>query len=595
MATLIEKSPFIVRRYIFKKRYCVFTTLWEVIKDSSSFITSSLFSSLALLLITVIIALHKFNGAFATTSISYITIFQFSFIQLGGNLGVVLALWAKRLYDGSKHKFVPAHQTVNLASFYAFTFGLVMSGVYLASAYTYNLYANIHQNTLFAQLFGEQYLWSSLALVVLAPVHNYFLISIWSNDRRKILFTIILDFATWTTCLVTSFLLGKYSVLAYNGYGLGLSIGYIAWTIIISFIKFHKEWKINNFGLSLNLLKITIKQIWSQTVLSVFASVAKMFVLLALYHLINQKMVGSVPLNLQSSRILWYQSMLFIQGFGFGFADYLFYVFQKQMIRDRRYHSRQLFICIFSLLFIYSMIAAIIFGFSIKPLSAVYAKEQNQAYIHLESKIPEHFYASIRLKMLENPKLVYLLGQKAHINPKLILAHLASNDPKVWKIVIEQLITPIWRAGPNFQYLYGIPNPITKSFVSISAEGIEKLLTGDNTYIHLAIFGIFYSLSSSLMRYYNLITRRLDLPFVSLIFQILVIAFVVGFGVDYQNGTKFAGLLAWSMPMSISSAVILIFSLFIFTTTYSKFLSTYSYKDNNFENPYPFKWIRHIL
>ena len=57
MTSSIEKTPLVIKRHVFKKHYGIFTTLWEVIKDSSSFIASSLFSSLALLLITIIIAL----------------------------------------------------------------------------------------------------------------------------------------------------------------------------------------------------------------------------------------------------------------------------------------------------------------------------------------------------------------------------------------------------------------------------------------------------------------------------------------------------------------------------------------------------------
>lgn len=569
------------------KRYGWFKSLKEVLRDSAVFVTTNMFVSLALILITVIVAFHPQTGAYGASSISYIVVFMFSFLQLSFMIGTILALWSKHHYNDAKITFKQDKNTISVSITYSFIFGIILLLIYFATVQPYNLFANKHTNTQIALESGEQFIWASAAVIVLAPLRAYFSNLIWINNDKRIIFVILLEFALWTTVLVSSFLLAKTS-LNYAGYGLGFSLGMILFTLIYAAIHFYQtKWKFKPFIKSLfkfrkDYFLVILKNTWMVFLVQIFTSVVKMFVLVTLFYVINEKVVGSAPLDLQAGRILWYQAMLFVQMFGLGFADFLFYLFQKQKIRNKRYHSRQMFIWVFAIAFAYTMIAAIVFGFSIKPLSTLYALKQNPLLINLEDVPPTHFYVLFKQSLANNPQFVGLIAQKFNQNPQAWISAINSEDEVVWMPLVKSIVDGIWKANHNFATIFNIPNtpnPFTAKFIAINAQAVNNYLTSDKTYIHLTIFSFFYPLGLMLLRYRDLIAQKQQLPFATLILQVLAIAFVVGFGIDYQSTAEFNGLLAWSMPLSITGAFILIIAIIIFLITYSKFITTYEYHD----------------
>lgn len=567
-----------------KKKYGWKTILWETIKDSMIFIVSSVLSTIAMILLTVIVAHHPLQGAYAATSISYITVFQYSFIQLGLTVAMVLGLWAKRYFVDAKVNFKQDKTTIATSNFYALVFGVVMVGIYLATTFTYNNFANDHINTHVAGDAGELYLFASVAMILLAPLKSYLTQLLWVEDEKKILVVIGIEFAHWTAALVWAYLLGEFSSVGFGGYGLGLSIGYITTTLIL--ITYHIIFKKISFHLLFKFNKhhfITIfKNTWAVFLTALFVSFLKMIALIILFNTINDKMIGSSPLDLQSARILWYQGMMFVQMFGLGFADFLFYLFQKQKVRNRRYHSRQLFVVVFVLTIFLTLVNAIIFGFSIQPLSKLYALNQMPHAVVLERLAPpSHFYPTFRETLIANPDVLKLISQQTKAPVESLAALLKSDNQEDWLKVVKPFVDTLWATGArvNPNNLLVDANPITQSFTTINATKVENYLTNDNTYIHVVIFSLFYPLGLMLFRYRDLIQQKQSLPIATLIIQTLAIAFVVGFGVDYQSSVEYRGMLAWSMPLSIIGGIILILGTLVFIHTYYKFLKEYNYND----------------
>ncbi|QDI63907.1 hypothetical protein EPH05_03000 [Ureaplasma urealyticum] len=564
----------------FRKNLTIFRTLIELIKESSPFIAASVFTGLSLILIVVIVAHHKDIGAYAATSVSYLTIFQLSFLQLGTTFGIVFSVWSKRSFKDGKYKFEPTNDTANAASFYSFIFGLVVLLIYFTTSYIYNHFANDHQNTLINQNIGSAYIISGLAVVGLAPLRNYLLMLIRSNKSINILLAIVLDFCTWTTALIAAFLLGSYSSLGYWGYGLGMSIGFIFWTIIIGMTAIEKaQIVLRPLYISKKLFVLSIKLLWIQTILSSLKSVGKMFILLITFVVINERVVGSSLLDFQSSRILMYQSMIFIQMLNLGLSDFLFYLYQKQEVRDRRYHSRQLFAWIFIFGILFALVGSIIFGFSIKQLVELYTREQSPSYIFLEKHVPEHFYQSLRKILINDDELLNIIVNHTNINKDEIINALSSNDKNIWLPMAKKVIDPIWKLGDKFETIYHMKNPFTHRYVDISENNVYKYLIKNNAYILLTFFCTFFSFSSILGRYGGLIARRQRVPYVMIVIQLVMVAFTSGFGLTHQTDPHFIGLMAWSFPLFISSIFILGYSAYKILRGYLNYLKKHRYND----------------
>lgn len=564
----------------FKKNLTVFRTLLELLKESSPFIAASVFTGLSLILIVVIVAHHKDIGAYAATSISYLTIFQLSFLQLGTTFGIVFAIWSKRSFKDGKYKFEPTNDTVNAASFYSFIFGLVVLLIYFTTSYIYNHFANDHQNTVINQSVGSAYIVSGLAVVGLAPLRNYLLMLIRSTKSINVLLAIVLDFCTWTTALIAAFLLGSYSVLNYWGYGLGMSIGFVFWTIIIGMTTIEKaQIVLRPLYISKRLFVLSIKLLWIQTILSSLKSVGKMFILLITFVVINSRVVGSSLLDFQSTRILMYQSMIFIQMLNLGLSDFLFYLYQKQEVRDCRYHSRQLFFWVFILGILFALITSVIFGFSVKQLVQLYTSEQSPSYIFLEKQVPEHFYQSLRKILINDEKLLDIITSHVNIGRQEVVNALSSNDKNIWLPMAQKVIDPIWKLGDKFETIYQMKNPFTHRFVDISASNIYSYLIKNNAYILLSFFCTFFSFSSILSRYVGLIARRQRPPYVMIVIQLVMVAFTSGFGLTHQSDPHFIGLMAWSFPLFISSIFILGYSTYKILRIYRKYLKNHKYND----------------
>ncbi|MCV3728222.1 hypothetical protein OF376_00255 [Ureaplasma miroungigenitalium] len=376
---------------------------------SARFIASSVLISLALILVVVSMATGLKDGAFGVQSISYITVFQLAFAQLGGIVGVLIALYSNNFHARDKHQFSLNKSSQQAGSIYALLFGIFLLIIYFPTAHVYNQYANIHVNTLYTQEQGMLYIYASCGLILFSCLKQYWLSILYKSRflKNRIMYYVF-EISLYVCGLGLACLIGLLSNLTYPGFGIGLSIAsFVVSMSIFAYINATHLYLRDKLVLLRTQFMAILKATWDYTLVSVFTSVIKMFTMIALFHVINDKMVGSTPLYMQSARIIWYQAMMFMQMFLFGISDYLVYLFDKQMIRQQRFHKPELFWTIVIYGSCTTIILGIIFAFSIQGFSNLYARNQDLIIPVEENAPPAYLYELFRKKLLEDENNVH--------------------------------------------------------------------------------------------------------------------------------------------------------------------------------------------
>ncbi|MCV3743356.1 hypothetical protein OF377_00445 [Ureaplasma sp. ES3154-GEN] len=376
-------------------------------QDSARFVISSILISLTLIAIVLIMAWKFANGAFGVQGISYITVFQLAFMQLGSLVGVVIGVYTHQLWN--KNNNLATSSSKEAGSVYALLFGIILLLIYFPTTHVYNQFANNHINTLFAQEQGVYYIYGACLTVLFAPLKQYWLSIIYSankNTNNKIAFYIF-EFLYYGFALGWASLLGLTSELKYIGFSIGLSVNALLMIIaLIIYLSSTKHYEFNKVLFIKTQFKAIIKATWNYSLISVLTSILKMFVLISLFYIINEKVVGSTPLYLQASRIIWYQTMMFVQMLVLGLSDYLIYLLQKQKITHQKQHSVPMFITMVLFAAIGTILLGVIFGFSIPWLSRSYTYNQDLIINVEANNPPSYLYVPFRKKLIENPENV---------------------------------------------------------------------------------------------------------------------------------------------------------------------------------------------
>ncbi|WP_038079786.1 hypothetical protein [Ureaplasma canigenitalium] len=397
----------------------VTSTITNVLRESFRFVFSSMITAVALILAVVLMADGLKDGAFGIQSITYVTVFQLSFISLGSVVGSIISLYSHR--PGEKQKGIINYKASSQAgSIYAFLFGIFLLLLYFSTSHVYNEYANSHFNTLFSKDVGTHWIYASSGLILFSSLKQYWLSILYHSDKKinKILYYVF-EFLYFLLGLSLGAIIGLLSNIAYAGVGIGLSIIAILGTLgIYLYLWLTKLYQHDRIDFLKNQFMIILRSTWEYTLISLFTSVIKMFALIGLYYVIQEKVVGSIPQYIQSARIIWYQAMMFFQMGLFGLADYLIYLFNQQKIKDERLHTPTLFVTIIIYGIVLTTILGLIYGFSIHALTRLYSKNQDLVVALERNGPPSYLYDDFRKKLLSNEDTIKNLVNASVLTPE---------------------------------------------------------------------------------------------------------------------------------------------------------------------------------
>lgn len=483
------------------------------------------------------------KSAYGTIGVGFITSFQLAFSQIGFTFAIFsscLILKRDKVLKSTLSKVESITYDVLLMSL---IYGLIITPLYVGPSYVYNMYANKHYNTIDSLQPANYYIYSSSGFVLLTTLSWTFIFLIYNKTNSwHALLQILISFGS---TLLLSSTLGLLTNLKYIGVGLGLTIGTLI-SCISSFIHcwFKTDYfKHNKISIKWIHIKLVISNVWRQTLMVVSIQVFKAIALLVLNLQVPEKLVDSVPLNYQMARLIWYNFLYLIPFVILGFSDSIYYFFIKHNKEIEKANVNLLIAIVTFIALFLTIIVAISSSFLTNPLVSFYIENQNYSY-DLE-------YIKSNVSALSKTTIIEFINKSNKIPLEVkdeILAILNSQDPNtsylvnlVLKNVTEYVLIP--------------------KFSQFGANEISSMIILPDSYtlLYVSVYCILYPLGTLLNSFLMSIKKEKPPAILMVIAQAIAIAFVVEFGINFQETQRFYLMEAWSFPLAIIGIVAFIY------------------------------------
>lgn len=559
-------------------------------------LSSTIMCGISCVILSLLVALNPNAGGFASMGITYALVFVNAFMLTGTTSGLILATWSYHYKKKTTNQLIESinHKRNSLI---AFIYGLILLGLYLVCSQLYNLGANSHYNLAFTRIYTQNFNWAICCVILIKPISTYY-ISYYNQyfNNRRTWVLILFDLITYTLSLGLAYIFAfdtnrsyfnTWNELGYAGYGLGFSIGFIIMMIISIALAYLKtDLKDDSTGISAKFrqqLKVMIKHSWTYLFNGLLMSVIKTIIVFILYLIINDKVISSTVLVFSSARVIWYYGLIMMPMVANAISDYIIYILQKSKITNNSYHSRQLWLILVILAFLGSFIVTIIYGFSVDPISKIITA--NTTKLQLEANIAEYLYPSFKKALLKNEQAMQLLTNQTQLSTNELRVVLESNDwskNETWLMYAKPYLDQQW----YHSYITKVPNAITAPYLLLSADQVRDYIVRTDTIYYLAYFGIINYTAIILLRYIDIIKKQTAKPLTSSIIQLLTVIFIVGFGVSYQGSDQYPGLVAWSMPFSVLTSVMLLLAITFSLIIFKKYKKKNPYNDQLISPPW---------
>lgn len=560
-------------------------------------LSSTIMCGIACVILSALVALNPDGGGFVSMGITYALVFVNAFMLTATTVGLILATWSYHYKKQTTNQLIqPIDHHYN--SLIAFIYGLILVGLYLACSQLYNLGANSHHNLGFTNIEVQHFDWAICCIILIKPISTYYMSyynQYYNHTNAWVL--ILFDLITYSLALGLGYIFSFYvnnsylytsNQLGYAAYGLGFSISFIIMmivSILLAYLKTDlKDHYIGPVVKLSNQFKVMIKHSWVYLFNGLLMSVIKMIMVFAIYLIINDKITASTALVFSSARIIWYHGLIMMPMVANAISDYTIYILQKSKITNNSYHSRQLWLILVILAFVGSFITTIIYGFSVDPMSKIITTNIATP-IQLEANIPVYLYPSFKTALLKDQQTVLLLANQSQLSVDQFKANLEADHSltsDLWLKYTKPYLDHQWHDS----YITKTANKTTAPYMVLNSNEVRDYITGSDTIYYLAYFGIGNYTAVVLLRYLDIIKKQTTKPIISTVIQLLTGLFIVGFGVSYQGSDQYHGLVAWSLPFSVLSSVMITLAIVFSCIAFKKYKTKNPYNDQLTKAPW---------
>lgn len=551
-----DKKIKLVESYKSVFNYPTFSIIKKMWNNSIYFIIFSFLNISLPIIICLISASLDSYGAYAAMGIGYVTTFQMAFSQVGFSFAIFSSFFYFKILRKKQYEFSSApYDLIYDILFLAFLYGLIITPIYIGSAYVYTKYANAHYNTIDSLSYANDFIFSSWGYVFLVTI-LYSLVMVLHNKKGQ-LHAIIYLFFIFGLIAVLSSVLGILTDLKGTGVGLGMTLAILIGTIIayIDCYFVTNVFRSIKFRINSVLINLILSYTWRPSLTTLSIQIFKGCALLLLSFQIPDALKNSVPLDYQMSRIIWYNIMYFVPFIFLGIVDatYFFFIKEGEKILDG---VNKNFILIFNgiIILILTVILTIIGTYLVQGLSIAYTRYQNHTYNNDE--------ISKNLQMIGKIKVINFINNSVNLtaSEKIEFIKLINSIPEY---ELNKILAPI------------LEKTILPKFVSFSSTNIDNMLIFPNSfsYFYLCFYCILYPLGQYMDAFSMAITKEKQKAFLLIIAEGLAILFVVEFGIKYQETQRFYLMEAWSFPLLIIGIIAFAYlsiSCFISLSKYDK-------------------------
>lgn len=525
-----------------------FNLLKKFLKNSLVFILFSFLNVSLPIFICLITSRVNNMAAYGTIGIGFITSFQLAYSQIGFAFAIFASCLILKKDKEESHKVVfTKNNIVYDTLFLAMIYGLIITPLYIGPCWIYNEYANKHYNTIDSVWPANHYILSSSGFILLTTLSWSLIFLIYNKTNSfNALIQIVISFGS---SLLLASTLSLLTPLKYIGIGLGLTIGTF-FSCICSFI--HCLIKTDYFKRKVCIKWFNIKEIfsnvWRQTLMVISIQIFKAIALIVLNFQIPEKLVDAVPLNYQMARLIWYNLLYLIPFLILGLSDSSYYFFIKYETDIYKTNIKKVIPPIVVIAFVLTIAIAFSASYLVYPLSNFYTKYQDHAY-------SDAFIAD-NVQKISKETIIQTINSTSQIPSDIklkLISIIESTDPttsgivdSILKEVTKQILIP--------------------KFTTFSASDINQLINLPNsfTYIYVSIYCILYPLGTLLNSFILSLKNEKPKALFMVVAQGVAIAFIVEFGINFQENNRFYLMEAWSFPLAVIGIIAFLYLSFNF-------------------------------
>ena len=509
------------------------------------------------------------KAAYATIGIGFITSFQLAYSQIGFAFAIFASCLILKKDKEENHRIVFSKSNIAYdALLLALIYGIIITPLYIGPCWIYNKYANEHYNTIDSIQPANLYIFSSSGFILLTTLSWTLIFLIYNKTNSfNALIQILISFGS---TLLLSSTLSLLTPLKYIGVGLGLTLGtlfscfcsFIHCLIKTSYFKKSKYLRCSiktlYFKKIIQIKWINIKEIfrnvWRQTLMVISIQIFKAVALIVLNFQIPEKLVDSVPLNYQMARLIWYNLLYLIPFLILGFSDSSYYFFIKNEPNIHEVDFGKIIPVIIGIAFIFTIGIVVASSYLVYPLSDFYIKNQNHSY--------GIDFISANVQKISKDTIIQTINSTSQIPKELkekLISIIQSNNPQT-STIVDQILKEVTE------------NILLPKFTKFDASSINELINLPNsfTYIYISIYCILYPLGTLLNSFFLSIKNEKPKALFMVVAQGVAIAFIVEFGINFQENNRFYLMEAWSFPLAIIGIVAFIYLSFNFFIQLSK-------------------------